>query len=88
MFAPGLAPSDQREGEATHRKSAKSKAKKVATPEPIEMDELDTVPPPAARPVARPRPQPRPVKTKTPKIESIVTDETLMEPGADYPGDD
>jgi 1A family penicillin-binding protein len=88
MFAPGLAPSDQREGEASHRKSVKAKAKKVATPEPIEMDELDAVPPPAARPAARPRPQPRPAKTKPPKIESIVTDETLMEPGADFPGDD
>jgi 1A family penicillin-binding protein len=68
-----------------------TKAHKVtaaATPEPIEMDELDAVPPPApaAQPVARPRPKPRPARTKPPKLESVVnTDETLMEPGPEMP---
>jgi 1A family penicillin-binding protein len=61
-------------------------AQKPATPEPIELDELDAVPPPqpAAKPVARPRPRPKPVKTHAPKLESVInTDETQMEPGPD-----
>jgi 1A family penicillin-binding protein len=84
-FVPGHEP---RDFDGSSRKPPK-KATAPATPEPIEMDELDAVPPPApaARPVAtaKPKPQPKPARTKPPKLESIVTDETLMEPGPESP---
>jgi membrane peptidoglycan carboxypeptidase len=74
--------------ESTPQRSHGQRPSAQATPEPIEMDELDSVPPPApAQPhTVRPRSHPKPAKTRPPKLESVInTDETLMEPGPDMP---